>query len=103
MKKLITLFAVASVLTGCSNLDLSKHTTANKDDSTTVKMRACMLNEATQKLKAGTLLAASVNATAEEITNTCIQKLALQSVGLDTESNNSMASSIINNLLKKKK
>lgn len=102
MKKLIALIAVASALTACSNLDLSKHTTANKDDPTTVKMRACMLNEATQKLKAGTLMAASVSATAEEITNTCIQKLALQAAGLDTESNNSMASSIINSLLQKK-
>ncbi|MBR1776969.1 MAG: hypothetical protein IJ752_00075 [Alphaproteobacteria bacterium] len=100
MKKLISILAVASVLTACSSTDLSQYTTASKDDPIKVRLRACMLNEANAKFQAGTLMAAGISDTADEITNTCIKKLALQSAGLDTEANQSMASSILNGLLK---
>lgn len=88
--------AVACVLlAGCA--DISKYATADANASAKTKMRACMVSEANSKLQAGTLFANTLSATADEIVNTCIKKLALQSAGISEESQ-STAKNIINNL-----
>lgn len=94
MKK-IFLLATLAVLSGCT--DLSKYTTVDSNASVKTKMRACMVSEANNKFQAGTLFSNSISATADEIVNTCIQKLALQSAGISEESQ-SMAQTIITNL-----
>ncbi len=96
MKKIIGILAVISALTACESL-----TSATKDDPIKVRMRACMVNEATAKFKAGTLANADIKTTAKEISTTCVKKLALQSAGLDTTETTTMATSVIENLLKK--
>ena len=90
MKK-IFLPAMLAVLFGCA--DLSKYTTVDSNASAKTKMRACMVSEANNKFQAGT----SVSVTADEIVNTCIKKLALQSAGISEESQ-STAQTIITNL-----
>lgn len=79
MKK-IFLPAMLAVLFGCA--DLSKYTTVDSNASAKTKMRACMVSEANNKFQAGTLFSSSVSVTADEIVNTCIKKLALQSAGI---------------------
>lgn len=98
MKKIISVLAVAIALSACESVDMTKYTTASSNDSVKKRLSACMLNEATEKLKAGTLLASGLSAAADEISNTCIKKLALQAAGIDTEAN-STATSILNSLL----
>ena len=56
-----------------------------------------MVSEANNKFQAGTLFSSSVSVTADEIVNTCIKKLALQSAGISEESQ-STAQTIITNL-----
>lgn len=94
MKK-IFLPAMLAVLFGCA--DLSKYTTVDSNASAKTKMRACMVSEANNKFQAGTLFSSSVSVTADEIVNTCIKKLALQSAGISEESQ-STAQTIITNL-----
>lgn len=94
MKK-IFLPAMLAVLFGCA--DLSKYTTVDSNASAKTKMRACMVSETNNKFQAGTLFSSSVSATADEIVNTCIKKLALQSAGISEESQ-STAQTIITNL-----
>lgn len=84
-----------AVLCGCS--DVSKYTTVDSNASVKTKMRACMVSEANAKFQAGTLFTNTVSATADEIVNTCIKKLALQSAGISSESQ-STAETIIGNL-----
>ena len=94
MKKFF-LPAMLAVLFGCA--DLLKYTTVDSNASAKTKMRACMVSEANNKFQAGTLFSSSVSATADEIVNTCIKKLALQSAGISEESQ-STAQTIITNL-----
>ena len=94
MKKLML---VAGMLTVAACADLSKYTTVAENASTKEKMRACMISEANTKFQAGTLFSAGISATAEELVNICINKLALQSVGISEESK-STAETIISNL-----
>ena len=56
-----------------------------------------MVNEANSKFQAGTLFVQGISATADEIVNDCIKKLALQSAGISEESQ-STAETIISNL-----
>lgn len=98
--KLFAILAVAGALTACSSdggFDLSKYTTVDSNASVKTRLRACLISEANTKFQNGTLFAKSVSATADELTNTCVQKLALQSAGITSESQ-SMASTIIQNL-----
>lgn len=88
--------AIACVLlAGCA--DVSRYTTADANASAKTRMRACMVSEANSKFQAGTLFTNTLSATADEIVNTCIKKLALQSAGISEESQ-STAQNIINNL-----
>lgn len=83
------------LLSGCA--DISKYTTVDSDASAKTKMRACMVSEANSKFQAGTLFVNTVSATANEIVNTCVKKLALQSAGIGSESRDT-AETIISNL-----
>ena len=98
MKKIIGILAATAALAACEGMDLSQLTTASASDPVKTRLRACILNEATAKAQAGTLLASGLSATADEISTTCIKKLALQSAGLDGEAT-STATSILNNLM----
>ena len=91
----IFLLAVLGVLSGCA--DLSEYTTVDSNASVKTKMRACMVSEANNKFQAGTLFSNSVSATADEIVEICLKKLALQSAGISEESQ-STAQTIIDNL-----
>lgn len=95
MKKIFILGAALVLMAGCA--DLSKYTAVDSNASAKARMRACMVSEANAKFQSGTLLTKGISATADEIVNTCIKKLALQSAGISEESQ-STAESIITNL-----
>ena len=98
--KIFAVLAVAGVLSACSSdsgFDWTSLTTADANASVKTRLRACLLSEANTKFQNGTLFAKGLTATADELTNTCIKKLALQSAGVTSESQ-SMASTIIQNL-----
>ncbi len=98
--KFFAVLAVAGVLSACSSdsgFDWTSLTTADANASVKTRLRACLLSEANTKFQNGTLFAKGLTATADELTNTCIKKLALQSAGVTSESQ-SMASTIIQNL-----
>lgn len=92
--KALSLAAV--VLLGAC-VDLSTYTNVSADATPKERMKACMLSEANTKLQNGTLFANTVQGTADELVNTCIKKLALQSAGISSESQTT-AENIINNL-----
>ena len=94
MKKLFIL-SFALLLGACA--DLSQYTAVDANASAKTKMRACMINEANAKFQSGTLFANSVSATADELVNICLKKLALQAAGISEESQ-STAQTIISNL-----
>ena len=94
MKK-IFLVGVFALLAGCA--DISQYTNVDSNASVKTKMKACMISEANNKFQAGTLFTDTISATADEIVDTCIKKLALQSAGISTESQ-STAETIISNL-----
>ena len=98
MKKIFGILAVAAALSACESMDLSQLTTVNANDSAKVKLQKCIVSEATAKAQAGTLLASGLKATADEISTTCIKKLALQAAGLDSVAN-STATSVLSNLI----
>lgn len=94
MKKF--LFAGAALLlAACSNV--SQYATAEANAPAKTRMRACLVSEANAKFQAGTLFTAGISATADEMVNTCLKKLALQSAGISAESQ-STAETIISNL-----
>ena len=98
--KFFAVLAVATALSACSSdggFDLSKFTSVDSNASVKTRLRACLISEANTKFQNGTLFAKGLTATADELTNTCIQKLALQSAEISSESQ-SMASTIIQNL-----
>ena len=97
--KFFAVLAVVTALSACSSegFDISKFATADANASVKTRLRACLVSEANTKFQNGTLFAKGITATADELTNTCIQKLALQSAGISSETQ-SMASTIIQNL-----
>ena len=98
MKKIIGVLAVVSVLTGCGTLS-----SATKEDPVQVRLRACMVQEATAKLNAGTLTTKNIKKTSKTISTACVKKLALQSAGLDTKETETLATTVLNEVLKSKK
>lgn len=94
MKKILCCMVLV-LLTGCA--DTSKYTTVDANAPMKTRMRACLVSEATAKFQAGTLFVQGVSATSDELVNTCLRKLALQSAGISEESQ-SAAQSIIQNL-----
>lgn len=101
MRSKLMLSAFAALMLGaCSSsggFDISKYTAVDANASAKTRLKACMISEANSKFQNGMLFAATLSATADEISNTCIKKLALQSAGLDSDAQ-STASTIIENL-----
>lgn len=95
MKKVLFCLAALFMLAGCGTV--SQYSTASTNDSVKTRMRACLLSEATAKFQAGTLFVKSVSATSDELVETCMKKLALESAGISQQSQ-STAASIIQNL-----
>ena len=93
MKKSYILGAVL-LLSACAGMDLGN---TSASDSTSSKMKACMLSEANSRYQAGTLFTNSIKSTATELVKSCMQRLALQSAGI-SEQSQSTAESIIANL-----
>ena len=92
-KSVLGVMAAAILLGGCSGNYIEVGTNA----SAKAKMRACMMDEANAKFRAGTLFAQGISETADELVNTCLKKLALQAAGISEESQ-STAETIISNL-----
>lgn len=97
--KLLSVLCLATAISACSStgFDISKYTTVDANASAKAKLKACLISEANTKFQNGTLFSASISATADELTDTCIKKLALESAGISTEAQ-STASTIIQNL-----
>ena len=98
MKKIIGILAVVSVLTACGTFS-----SETKEDSAKVKLRACIVQDATAKLKAGTLTTKHIKKTAKNVSTACVKKLALESTGLDAKETEEMATTVLNEVLKAKK
>jgi len=90
---------LATIISACSStgFDISKYTTVDANASTKAKLKACLISEANTKFQNGTLFSASIRTTADELTDICIKKLALESAGITGEAK-STASTIIQNL-----
>lgn len=84
MKKLL-LYVCFVLLTSCS-ADLSQYTNVSENSSYKTKMKSCLISEANARLQAGTLFNSSVTVTAKEIVTSCVKSLALQSAGIEQES-----------------
>lgn len=84
------------VLAGCS-ADLSQYAQVDTNASYKTRLKACLISEANTKLQSGTLFNESVITTAKELAGSCIKSLALQSAGIEAESQ-TMAQNIIQNL-----
>lgn len=101
MKKLSIIVAML-LIAACSELSQfmpssSSSSTASADSSVRARMQSCMMSEAQVRFQAGTLFTNSLSATADELVSSCTQKLALQSLGISSESKTA-AESIITNL-----
>lgn len=98
-RKFFAAVFVCVALSACSSsgLDWAGMATADSNAPVKTRLRACLLSEANAKFQSGTLFAKGLTATADELTNTCVKRLALQSAGI-TEESQSMASTIIQNL-----
>ncbi len=95
MKKFL-LCSCFILLASCS-ADLSQYTNISENSSYKAKMKSCLISEANSRLQAGTLFTSSVSATAKELVSACVKNLALQSVGIEKDSQ-STAETIIQGL-----
>ena len=99
MKNVLWLMAVM-IIAGCANLGSmlsSSGSSSAADSSVRGKMQACMLTEAQSRFQAGTLFNDTITNTAQNLVSTCAKKLALESVGINKQSQ-SDATNIINSL-----
>ena len=97
MKKLLIIAAVVA-MSGCSQLgSFMPNSSSDNNTGTRAKMESCMLNEAQNRLQAGTLFNDTISATAKDIAGICTKKLALSSMGISDETQRS-AENIITNL-----
>lgn len=92
MKKVLFCLVALFMLSGCGSV--SQYSGAAGGDSTKAKMHACLLSDASSRFQAGTLFTQGITATAKDMVKGCMQKLALQSMGISQESQ-SMATNII--------
>ncbi|MFV0627098.1 MAG: hypothetical protein ACK5N8_07105 [Alphaproteobacteria bacterium] len=100
MKK-TTLIVASSILFlgACSLLNTGSTGSNSADISTIAKLKSCTFEEATNKVKDGSAFTKGISVTADEISNSCVKKLALQSAGLDntaTEEATSALESLMN-------
>lgn len=96
MKKMLILTALL-VMVGCADLASNLPFGSNSNSSVRGRMQTCMLNEAQNRLQAGTLFNNTITATAQDLASTCTKRLALESMGISQQSQ-SDAVNIINNL-----
>ena len=94
MKK-IAIIAISTLLFGCSALQSGANSAT--ENTTSGKMKACLMTEANSRYQAGTLFTNSVKETATDMIKTCMKNLALQSAGISAETQ-STAENIITNL-----
>lgn len=92
MKKMV-MITVIGLLAACAQMGGA----GEASDTTSAKMRACLMSEANSRYQAGTLFTNSIKATATDMVKTCSKKLALQAAGISAESQ-STAENIISNL-----
>ncbi len=93
MKKNIMFIMAACLLTAAcasSNGDIANLSTMGK-------MKSCLTDQAMQSLTNGTLYANGVSATAKSISNSCIKSLAMEHLGIDTQTTQ-MATTILSAL-----
>ena len=95
MKKVLFCLATLFMLAGCDTV--SQYATADANAPVKTRMRACLVSEATARFQAGTLFTQGISAMSDELVTVCMQKLALQSMGISQESQ-STAATIIQNL-----
>lgn len=95
MKKFLLCICLV-LLTSCS-ADLSQYNNVSENASYKNKMKSCLVSQANSRLQAGTLFNASISETAKDLVSTCVQNLALQSVGIEQETQ-STAENIIQGL-----
>jgi len=96
MKKFV-LLSFLLLIAACSEMSALTGSSSSTGDSTTAKMKACLTAEASSRYQAGTLFTNSVKETATALVKTCAQKLALQSAGISSETQQT-AENIISNL-----
>ena len=89
-KNLLSVLAGCLLLAGCAGSDATNLTTMGK-------MKTCLTEQAMQTLTDGSLYTNGVTATAKTISNTCIQSLALEHLGIDTQTTQ-MATTILSAL-----
>ena len=83
-----TIIAASLVLLGaCTNEQMALWVPeSDKTPMTTnAKLKACTLDEARNKVMDGSAFTLGMSAAANEISTTCVKKLALESAGLDTQ------------------
>ena len=93
MKKSL-LLAMLTLVCACSEVSQLQ---SSSSDTTSAKMRTCLMAEANSRYQAGTLFTNSVKETATDMVKTCAKNLALQSAGISAE-NQTAAENIISNL-----
>ncbi len=71
------------LLSACAELENFTRLDANSTPKE--KFRACAVNEATTKLKNGTLFTQDFTTTKNAIVKTCLKKLAYEAAGFDSE------------------
>ena len=89
-KNLLSILAGCSLLAGCAASDATNLTTMGK-------MKTCLTEQAMQTLTDGSLYANGVSATAKTISNTCIKSLAMEHLGINTQTTQ-MATTILSAL-----
>lgn len=92
--KILTIFSVL-LLSACSSGTsfLSNGSTTNSN-STIAKIRLCSFEEAKNKLQDGSVWTTGLQASADEISSTCIKKLALEAAGYDDTANSEAKSAL---------
>ncbi|MDR1694229.1 MAG: hypothetical protein LBR70_03440 [Lactobacillaceae bacterium] len=91
MKFKIALIAAISVLGACSILS---DTGTAVPTTTTGKLKACSFEEAGSMIKSGKAFTQSISVSADEISEACLKKLALQSAGLEGQATSDATSAL---------
>lgn len=93
MKKCILfVLGICALTTACATSE-----TDGMSLGTVAKMRTCLTERAMQTVTDGSLYTNGVTATAKTIANSCVQSLALESLGIDSQAT-TMATTILSTL-----
>lgn len=93
LKSLVVLSLV--LLSGCSVLSgLTGQETSATQLTATGKLKACSIEEAGKMVQNGKAFTQGISVSADEISETCIKKLALQSAGLDNQASKDATSAL---------